>query len=194
MKFFYLEDCCAVSNSIGKDVKQAMKKLRIHIETTYGLKVEKVFYRFKCSHEVRMWRVQRRNRRLKFDLSMNSFEFETNKPWKSIGSKSGDFHGFRNDKNEMVNFNQKRRIRSFFLKETFTKIYNFRHDYLPWNLCLTWHRLYCRWISTTSTMTLNARWVTINTFKPVSPTGGPRSAILSGGGGHRWVISSFLIF
>ncbi|XP_071875606.1 fatty-acid amide hydrolase 2-like isoform X2 [Bombus fervidus] len=41
MKFFYLEDCCAVSDSIGKDVKQAMKKLRIHIETTYGLKVEK---------------------------------------------------------------------------------------------------------------------------------------------------------
>nr|XP_033192939.1 fatty-acid amide hydrolase 2-like isoform X1 [Bombus vancouverensis nearcticus]XP_033192940.1 fatty-acid amide hydrolase 2-like isoform X1 [Bombus vancouverensis nearcticus] len=41
MKFFYLEDCCVVTDSISKDVKQAMKKLRIHIETTYGLKVEK---------------------------------------------------------------------------------------------------------------------------------------------------------
>lgn len=163
MKFFYLEDCCAVTDSISRDVKQAMKKLRIHIETTYGLKVEKVFYRFKWSHEVRVWRVPRRNRRLKFDLSMNS-HFEMKKSWKSIGSKSGDFRGFRNDKNEMVNFSRKPRIQSIFLKDTFTKIYNFRHDYLPWNLCLTWHRLCCRWISITSRMILNARWVTINTI------------------------------
>ncbi|XP_068978889.1 fatty-acid amide hydrolase 2-B-like isoform X5 [Bombus flavifrons] len=41
MKFFYLENCCGVTDSISKDVKQVMKKLRIHIETTYGLKVEK---------------------------------------------------------------------------------------------------------------------------------------------------------
>ncbi|XP_043595996.1 fatty-acid amide hydrolase 2-like isoform X2 [Bombus pyrosoma] len=41
MKFFYLENCYPVSDSISKDVKQAMKKLRTHIETTYGFKVEK---------------------------------------------------------------------------------------------------------------------------------------------------------
>lgn len=116
-----------------------------------------------CSHEVHIWRVPRRNRRLKFDLTMNS-HFEMNKSWKSIGSKSGGFRVFRNDKNEIVNFSRKRRIQSFFLKDTFTKIYNFRHDYLPWNLCLTLHRLCCRWISMTSMMILNARWVTINTI------------------------------
>lgn len=186
MKFFYLEDCCAVTDSISKDVKQAMKKLRIHIETTYGLTVEKVFYRFKCSHEVRVRRVPRRNRRLKFDLSMNS-RFEMNKSWKSIGSKSGDFRGFRNVKNEIVNFSRKRRIRSFFPKDTFTKIYNFRLDYLPWNLRLTWHRSCCRWISMTSRMILNARWVTINAIcDSIWRRGSPVGYIL--------FIFSFLLF
>ncbi|XP_012170362.1 fatty-acid amide hydrolase 2 isoform X2 [Bombus terrestris] len=41
IKFYYLEDCCVITNSINKDVKQAMKKLRTYIETTYGFKVEK---------------------------------------------------------------------------------------------------------------------------------------------------------
>ncbi|KOC60847.1 Fatty-acid amide hydrolase 2 [Habropoda laboriosa] len=42
MKFFYMEDCCGITNSINKDMRQAIQRLRTHIETTHGLKVQKV--------------------------------------------------------------------------------------------------------------------------------------------------------
>lgn len=47
IRYFYLEDCCPITNSPNKDIKQAINKLKIHIEKTYNLKVEKVFYEIK---------------------------------------------------------------------------------------------------------------------------------------------------
>ena len=36
-----------MTNSPNEDIKQAINKLKIHIEATYNLKVEKVFYELK---------------------------------------------------------------------------------------------------------------------------------------------------
>ncbi|CAK9797460.1 Fatty-acid amide hydrolase 2 [Anthophora plagiata] len=41
IKFFYMEDCCGITNSINKDMRQAIQKLKTYIETTYDLKVQK---------------------------------------------------------------------------------------------------------------------------------------------------------
>ncbi|KZC10722.1 Fatty-acid amide hydrolase 2 [Dufourea novaeangliae] len=42
MKFYYLEECCGVTCSISRDMKEPIHKLRMHLETTYGTKVQKV--------------------------------------------------------------------------------------------------------------------------------------------------------
>ncbi|XP_017762170.1 PREDICTED: fatty-acid amide hydrolase 2-like isoform X1 [Eufriesea mexicana] len=43
LKFFYMEDYCTVLDSIDNDVRQAIKGVREHIETTYGLQVQKAY-------------------------------------------------------------------------------------------------------------------------------------------------------
>lgn len=45
MKFYYLEDCCGVTNSVDDDMKQAIQRLRVHIETAYGIKVRKAQFK-----------------------------------------------------------------------------------------------------------------------------------------------------
>lgn len=50
MKFFYLEDCCGITNSIDGEMKEAIQRLRKHLETTYGLTVQKVC--FKCKPDI----------------------------------------------------------------------------------------------------------------------------------------------
>ncbi|XP_043521092.1 fatty-acid amide hydrolase 2-like isoform X2 [Frieseomelitta varia] len=42
IRYFYLDHCCPITNSLNEDIKQAINKLKIHIEETYNLKVEKV--------------------------------------------------------------------------------------------------------------------------------------------------------
>ncbi|XP_076239327.1 fatty-acid amide hydrolase 2-A-like isoform X2 [Calliopsis andreniformis] len=41
MQFFYMEECCGITNSVKGEMKEAMNKLRKHIETTYGHNVQK---------------------------------------------------------------------------------------------------------------------------------------------------------
>ncbi|XP_076687200.1 fatty-acid amide hydrolase 2-B-like isoform X1 [Andrena cerasifolii] len=41
MKFFYLEDCCGITNSINWEMKEAIQRLRKHLEVTYGTNVQK---------------------------------------------------------------------------------------------------------------------------------------------------------
>ncbi|XP_026672659.1 fatty-acid amide hydrolase 2-B-like isoform X2 [Ceratina calcarata] len=53
MKFYYLDDCCGMTNSIDDDMKQAIQRLRMHIETAYGLKVQKAqFSQMKFAFEI----------------------------------------------------------------------------------------------------------------------------------------------
>lgn len=41
IRYFYLDHCCPITNSLNEDIKQAINKLKIHMEETYNLKVEK---------------------------------------------------------------------------------------------------------------------------------------------------------
>ncbi|KAK1128808.1 hypothetical protein K0M31_019956 [Melipona bicolor] len=41
LRYFYLDHCCPITNSLNEDIKQAINKLKIHMEETYNLKVEK---------------------------------------------------------------------------------------------------------------------------------------------------------
>lgn len=41
MKFFYMEDCCGITNSISSEMKEAIYRLRKHLEVTYGHTVQK---------------------------------------------------------------------------------------------------------------------------------------------------------
>ncbi|XP_029052215.1 fatty-acid amide hydrolase 2-A-like isoform X1 [Osmia bicornis bicornis] len=41
MKFFYLEDCCGITNSIDKEMKGAIQSLRKHLEMSCGITVQK---------------------------------------------------------------------------------------------------------------------------------------------------------
>ncbi|CAL7952048.1 unnamed protein product [Xylocopa violacea] len=41
LKFFYMDDCCPATSSINKDMKEAIKKLKTYIKTTYDVQVQK---------------------------------------------------------------------------------------------------------------------------------------------------------
>ncbi|CAD1472436.1 unnamed protein product, partial [Heterotrigona itama] len=46
IRYFYLNDCCPITNSPNEDMKQAVNKLKIYIETTYNLEVKKGPFEF----------------------------------------------------------------------------------------------------------------------------------------------------
>lgn len=52
LKFFYLEECCGVTNSISRDMKEAIKKLRTYLEATYGIKVQKARIDMKYAFDI----------------------------------------------------------------------------------------------------------------------------------------------
>lgn len=54
MKFFYMEDCCGITNSISSEMKEAIYRLRKHLEVTYGHTVQKV-----CNPDRRLHRFLR---------------------------------------------------------------------------------------------------------------------------------------